>query len=138
MLAMEGCRGPSAKKVLEWEPLSSVIPRQGTRFMDLDLPGVQAEVLKNIRLGAYFYTHFGILCSSWSPLFSMLNNGTRQAAFPSGDGSLPRERVGNLQARFVARACAAQGQVNGFWSIENPRASFLWKFPPIRKLMDGK
>jgi len=100
---------------------------------DLDRAPVVSRLLKLIYKGKYYYIHFGMPCSSFS-LLQNLNKGTRTSLRPEGDGSLDRERLGNRLADAVCLLCRAQHEIGGYFSIENPRSSFLWKYAPVRDL----
>ena len=39
-----------------------------------------------------------------------------------------------MQANFVAKACRLLSIMGGFWSIENPQASYLWLYPSVARL----
>jgi len=102
---------------------------------DLDRPCVVSKLLKLICKGKYYYIHFGMPCSSFS-LLQNLNKGTRTSSRPEGDGSLERERLGNRLADAVCLLCRAQHEIGGYFSIENPRSSFLWKYAPVSELFE--
>ena len=104
-------------------------------YFDLLLADNVARLLRDILAGCYFYIHFGIPCSSFS-VIQNLNQGTRSIENPSGDGSLERELVGNKFADTVSMLCNALQEVGAFYSLENPRSSYLWRYSPISKLLD--
>ena len=101
---------------------------------DLDRQEVFDHLLSLVLAGVYIYIHFGLVRSSFSLLQTLFNGGTRTADRPQGDGSLDREVHGNNQATAVAKLCWAQHRANGWFSIENPRGSFVWNFGPILEL----
>ena len=102
---------------------------------DLDRPSVVSTLLRLIYRGKYYYIHFGMPCSSFS-LLQNLNKGTRSTLRPQGDDSLEREKLGNRLAIVVCLLCRAQHDMGNFFSIENPRSSFLWKFGPVQELVE--
>ena len=72
-------------------------------------------------------------CSSFSVLQN-LNEGTRSLENPEGNGTLPREILGNSLALRVGKLCKAFVAAGGFFTIENPKSSYLWKYDPIARL----
>jgi hypothetical protein len=64
------------------------------------------------------------------------NGGTRTRENPAGNGTKEKERLGNEQARTVARLCWLQWSVGNFFSIENPDSSKLWFYDPIKQLSE--
>ena len=102
---------------------------------DLLMPSVVKQLEALFAAGCYFYVHFGLPCSSFSRL-QHWNGGTRTLAHPEGDCSLEREIIGNKLARITARLCLILHKAGCYFSIENPRFSYVWNFPPILKLLD--
>jgi len=107
--------------------------RMYIRELDIDIYENFRDLLSRIHAKEFAYVHFGIPCKSWS-LMQNMNHGSRTKDKPLGDGLLAREKLGNLQARRVAVLCRAISSVGGLWSIENPRTSYLFEAPCIRKL----
>ena len=104
---------------------------------DLDdrhtLEALEADIL----LGITRWVHFGIPCTSWGSL-NTYNGGTRRRWCPDGsDDLLPREALGNAQSVAVAGLCALLDKVGGLFSVENPRASYLWLSGPFLKLQQS-
>ena len=133
-----GCGRLSAKLAnagLGVAPPLEAYPAKGVyvRASDLLDNDTFDKLLREFSSGAYFYVHFGMPCSSYS-ILQALNGGTRCSEHPEGDGSLDRENVGNTLARRVARLCRALHDSGCYFSIENPRSSWLWKFSPIARL----
>ena len=64
-----------------------------------------------------------------------MNKGTRSAARPLGDGSNPKESIGNQLADSVGYLCWLQRRSGGKFSIENPKSSWLWHHPRIADLL---
>ncbi len=99
---------------------------------------VATRLLGRFRAGVYRYVHFAIPCASWSAIQRM-NGGTRRAGRPQGAGVRLNEERANGLAEWVAVACRGLVAVGGFFSIENPKGSYLCEFSPIDALraLDG-
>ena len=81
------------------------------------------------------YVHLGTPCSSFSILQKLFNKGTRTSKRPQGDGTNDKERHGNLLVKhslIIIRACIQYG---AFWSLENPKSSYLFKMPGIVRVL---
>ena len=104
-------------------------------FLDLDDMQTQRTLELEIRSNFYKYVHFGIPCKSWGSL-SRINGGTRSKFYPQGSGQLERELLGNRQADFVARMCRLLAQQGNYFSIENPKGSYLFLYQAILSLND--
>ena len=65
---------------------------------------------------------------------NILNHGTRTPTCPMGDGSLPREILGNSQSEVVADLCLELAKQGGFFTVENPYDSSLWISVSMRRL----
>ena len=100
---------------------------------DVENPHVYANLRRQIRSGCFFYIHFGLPCKSWSQLQRM-NGGTRRKSTPAGDGSNPHEERANILARRIALLCRDQHKCGNYFSVENPRGSYLWDFESIAAL----
>jgi len=129
-------------KALEAQGLGVGIPMEafpsGSVYVplhDLSDSAVVSHLFHNISQGVYYYVHFGLPCSSWSILQSLFNDGTRTRERPEGTQELEREILGNKLAKSVARLCNALHRANCFYSIENPRSSYVWEFEPIKGLL---
>jgi len=86
--------------------------------------------------GIYCYIHFGIPCKHWGHM-NTINGGTRTWAKPEGsEQPLERELLANRQAQNVARLCHALQSVGCLFSIENPLASYLWRYQYIVELIE--
>jgi hypothetical protein len=90
-------------------------------------------LLDRCRHKVYIYVHFGLPCSSWSAL-QRLNGGTRRLDLPEGSGDRISELEGNLLARRTVALCNAVREAGGFYSIENPKSSYVWHYPPVAEL----
>ena len=77
--------------------------------------------------------HFGLPCSSFS-LMQNMNGGTRTTEKAEGDGTLERERIGNVIAARVVMLCIILSNHGSFFTIENPKTSYLWKLTVFREL----
>ena len=83
----------------------------------------------------YQLWHFGVPCESFSLLNVNLNGGSRTAAMPEGNGSLPREVKGNMILNRVLGLVKIINSAGSKWSIENPHSSFLFKQAKVRELL---
>ena len=153
-----GCRGPRRADALFLEVfagsagLTQAMKKKGfgthtpyeayphrktyVKEQDIEDDEVFADLKRQIGAGAFWYVHFGLPCSSWSAI-QRLNKGTRRAHIPEGDGSLAREVRGNLLASRVAQLCQLQSKQGLFYSIENPKDSYVWAFQPVAELRTG-
>ena len=82
------------------------------------------------------YFHFGLPYGSWSPL-RRIGDGTRLASAPEGSGAVADEEAGNLLASRVAVLCQLLADAGSWYSIENPRGSYVWNYKPIFELAEG-
>eukprot|EP00973_Karenia_brevis_P062799 8731727-Karenia_brevis.AAC.1 len=78
----------------------------------------------------------GVPCSTWGPA-GWLNRGTRRKGREEGDGTLHREIIANELVTFVCFLCDLLISAGGFFSIENPYNSHIWKFRAVDKLCEG-
>ena len=95
--------------------------------MDLRLPNVVRRELDEIFAGRVFGSVLGTPCNSWGPLFQNFGPGTRTIDVPEGDGTVESEREGNLLAYVTMLLCIALHLMGGFFWIENPLRSYLWR-----------
>ena len=75
--------------------------------------------------------HFGLPCCSFS-IIQHSNGGTRRKHLPQGDGSLERERVGNLLLERTIILIGILEEAGNCWSLENPLTSYAWEMPGLR------
>ena len=111
-------------------------PSKGVYIHACDVldPITLTNLVSDIKAGVYFYMHFGIPCKSWGPA-ARLNKCTRSGDCPGGDGSLERELLGNRLADVVGQLCQLLIDNGGYYSIENPAGSYLFKYAPICRLI---
>lgn len=83
----------------------------------------------------HIFFHSGIPCPSWANA-NTLNKGTRRPDLLEGDGTLERELLGNRQADIVAYLCTLLVEAGGYFSIENPHNSYVFKYAKIAALAD--
>jgi hypothetical protein len=104
---------------------------------DLSLVCVQWRLFEEIKVGLLKALMIGVPCRTWGPA-ARRNQGTRSLDFPDGGqpGSciLPREIEGNLQAQFVATVCELIHEAAGYFYVENPASSYIFKSSWFRKL----
>ena len=107
-------------------------PRQGVYIKEGDI--LNPSVLRHLRRGIHArtirYVHFGVPCSSFS-IMQTMNGGTRTSSNPEGTGERKNEICGNELADVVCELCWLLYKSKGFFSIENPLSSFLWKYGPV-------
>jgi len=83
--------------------------------------------------------HLGVPCGSFCRLCVNLNAGTRTNSNPKGNGALAREIEGNACLSCSLRIIhALSHDPSNTWSLENPRSSFLWAMPGIKRLAHNK
>ena len=108
--------------------------------VDLLNPAFIAVVIGLILEGSFLLVHLGPPCSSFSiavnrfPSYRM-----RDALHPAGLPNLPRHRqekvdLGNALAECAARLAKAQTAAKGYWQLEQPDSSIMWKLPCIVSL----
>ena len=104
---------------------------------DLDTLEVREILRREILEGLLVYNHFGSPCRAWA-LANTLNGGTRRNGCPDGSNNpLPREQHANSQAKFVFEICLLLSQHGGWWTVENPRSSYLFLSKYYRQLCTG-
>ena len=67
-----------------------------------------------------------------------MNGGARWAHCPMGDGSLVREKKGNLQLAQVARMIKSLLSRGAYFPLENPSSSFLFKTEVICEILKSE
>ena len=95
---------------------------------DLERAEVLAELEEELIKKCIYYLHISFPCSSWTP-FQSLNGSTRTLELPQGDGTLPREVKGNLQASLSFRLLLLCIKHGVFFTLEHPSKSRFWKLP---------
>ena len=83
---------------------------------------VQLSILSQIRSGRVRHVHLGTPCSVWS----LARRGIRDWA-----KARQKEIFGVEFALFSAEVAAECSRCGIGFSIENPRGSRLWQFPPV-------
>ena len=82
--------------------------------------------------------HFGLPCGSFS-ILQHSNGGTRRVTCPEGDGSLPREVLGNKLLERTLILIDSLEKHGNFWTLESPASSYAWRMPGLKERMsDGK
>ena len=102
---------------------------------DLSLKQIVDALILQIECGVYHYVHLGTPCSSFSRLQVLFGHGTRTAQRPQGDGTRANEKHGNLLLRHSIRIIHACIRCNVLWSLENPKQSFLFLMPSVKRLL---
>jgi hypothetical protein len=119
------------------QPVDAYASGAYDQSQDVLLTSVKGRIVDAI-LAGLFYLHLGVPCSSWSRLNVNLNKGTRTLDNPMGDGSLPREVLGNKLAAVAVYLISLAQKNCTFWSLENPASSLLWHHPKVKRLMKCK
>ena len=81
--------------------------------------------------------HFGLPCCSFS-IIQHSNGGTRRRSRPQGDNSLEREIVGNLLLSRTLELISILEAAGNYWTLENPKSSYAWLMPKLKKRLDSK
>ena len=115
----------------------------------------QTDRIKNIELSeSWSHSEMSrrcsnrIACRSQKPLkhietlgsFSILqhsNKGTRRKACPEGSNTLDREIIGNELLRRTLVLIKILDTAGNKWTLENPRSSYVWLMPNMRKCMQS-
>lgn len=74
--------------------------------------------------------HFGLPCGSFS-ILQHSNGGTRRKTNPQGNGTLPREVLGNLILERTLILIQILEKHGNWWTLENPRSSYVWLMPGL-------
>jgi hypothetical protein len=101
---------------------------------DLSRWSVVLEVLRMLRSGMIKFVHLGTPCESFSVLRQCFGSSTRTVDRPEGDGSCPKEVLGNRLARHSAAVIRTALQCDVWFTLENPDRSMLWQQASIRAL----
>jgi hypothetical protein len=80
--------------------------------------------------------HFGLPCGSFS-ILQHSNKGTRRKACPEGSNTLDREIIGNELLRRTLVLIKILDTAGNKWTLENPRSSYVWLMPNMRKCMQS-
>ena len=113
--------------VLMWDPMEAY-PAKGlyVNLSDVLDDIVFGNLLELVELGIINYLLFGLDCKSWGRA-GIMNGGTRRKEHPDGLPPLTKsERIGNEQAKRVAKLCLALHLMKGIFTIENPHDSFVF------------
>ncbi len=102
---------------------------------DLSQHSVQDALLGRIHRGQLGYAHFGLPCRTWGPA-GRLAGGTRRRDLPLGTGVLARETQANRELAFVVVACCDLCARGAYFSLENPRDSYVFGAPLWLELVD--
>ena len=109
-------------------------PRKGVyvRESDLLVPEVFNGLVQDIIAGVIIFLAFGTPCSSWSILAR--RNNSRSQEHPAGDLLDAKELTANKQAELTATLCNILYHHGGYFTIENPATSLLFRYGPICEL----
>jgi len=109
-------------------------PRKGVyvRESDLLVPEVFNGLVQDVLAGVIIFLAFGTPCSSWSILAR--RNNSRSQANPAGDLLDAKELTANKQAELTASLCKILYHHGGYFTIENPATSLLFRYGPICEL----
>ena len=105
--------------------------------MDLRCRKVQRDLEALVRSGALFGIHCGVPCRTFSQLFRLFGSGTRTREQPEGSGCREDELLANRDASWMCRLLGLVSRAGGWFTIENPGASYLWHLPCVRTLSES-
>ena len=108
------------------------------REHDLLVDSTFEHLLQAVRNKTYHYVHFGLPCSTWSAWQRPNPNSTRSTQRPEGAGPSLVECLANCLTDRVLLLCREAERVGCFWSIENPKSSLVWRYPPMLETVEGK
>jgi hypothetical protein len=105
-------------------------PRRFDLCDDVVYEAIKREIIeKRVR-----YLHLGTPCTTFS---SALRGRARKRSVrdPVGpEATDPKIATANLLVRRSVELCRLLSRLGGFWSVENPGTSLLWRFPEIVSL----
>jgi hypothetical protein len=101
---------------------------------DLSKWEVVLEVLQMLRSGMIKFVHLGTPCESFSILRQLFGSSTRTKALPEGDGTCPKEVLGNRLAKHSAAVIQTALRHGVWFTLENPDRSLLWAQDCIKSL----
>ena len=88
---------------------------------------------REVLAGPVRYVHFGTPCTTFSAALRGAAR-LRSVADPVGPESVPKIAAANALLRNMLQIIRLLAKTGGFWSIENPRSSLLWRFPGVSEL----
>ena len=107
----------------------------GAEF-DLTRTQLQESLLDMIRSRCFTWVHLGPPCTTFSSWYlASSHSNTRTKMNPAGLGSSPAEALGNQMAEFSVRAARVCLQTGTWFSIEQPRTSWMWILPSVKDLI---
>jgi hypothetical protein len=103
---------------------------------DLHLEHVLDNLRCDIVNGVYMYLHFGIPCTTWGAA-ARLNSCSRTQSCPQGNGTIKKEVIANLEVDQMLELIALLLKHGGYFSIENPFDSYIFKYAGVVRLRDS-
>ena len=96
-----------------------------------------AKLKRDARSASNSHWHIAVPCDSFSRLNVNLNSGTRTTAAPEGDGTLPREILGNklLERSLTLIRLLLKADPTNTFSLENPGPSLLFHMKAVKRLL---
>ena len=119
-----------------WTVLEPLEFRKGGVYRpgdDLLRPATRRRVWQTLVANPGIYAHFAIDCGTWS-ILGRLNGLGRTKESPWGDETRRCVRDANLVTAFLLRCVRLLEGRGDKWSIENPKTSYLWSVPQLRRL----
>ena len=118
-----------------WAPLDCFRGKGYEAGEDLRLPPVRGRVWQQLKdhAGPGFYLHVAVDCATWS-ILGVLNGNGRSKGTPWGNGEVPRVEEANVVTKFLLKCIRLVERSGGHWSLENPRSSFIWWTPELRRM----
>ena len=98
--------------------------KRGVEF-DLTRRSTQSEILRWVRSGLVWFVHIACPCTIWSVARRGIRNFVKARA---------KEEVGIGLALFAVELIREATRAGVGWSLENPKSSKLWSFPPVSAL----
>ena len=108
-------------------------PFRGPRRSNLAERCSHRELVREVLAGPVREVYFGMPCTTFSAALWGVAR-LRSLADPVGPESVLKLAVANTLVRNMLQIIKLLTKTGGFWSIENPRSSLLWRFPGISEL----
>lgn len=101
---------------------------------DVLLVDVQRQLDQYMHEG-WCYIHFGLPCASFCQFNVNFNKGARTRSLPRGNGTLPREALGNKLMDVTLKWCTQLWRDASWFSFENPAGSYVWACQGMKSLL---
>ena len=102
---------------------------------DLTDVGLQDELLALVSAGGVAWVHMGPPCTTFSSWYlCSSHSNTRSKENPEGFGNSKDEVLGNTMAYFSVKMANKCIRTNTWFTIEQPRSSWMWLLKSMRAL----